>query len=292
MSELETIYLRWSGVQVPRHLYTLVMLHLENLETRYPDVLPEFLQLACDPGHEPSAEARAVLARLMLDDRDQPTRDIVLDSEYVRGVEAPRAAQILSAKLGTEVTADGVAELWRRGLVPIVGEIRDVPLFDRVAIGRLADRDAAADATRAGRMRTPDEAATYLDVSRAAFDALTEAGYIHWCQRIWEFRPVPGADGWLYITCDLDRVAQDPGIDWPSVRSAPAGHPLVLPLARTSQAPPESPWFRVPCSPHCRCRLQYQYRQASTAPPASYDNPLPAARRRPADSPGDYQGGE
>lgn len=37
------IYLRWSGVQVSRHLHTLVMLHLE---TKYPDVLPEFVESA------------------------------------------------------------------------------------------------------------------------------------------------------------------------------------------------------------------------------------------------------
>jgi hypothetical protein len=265
MSEPEMIYLRWTGIQVPRHLYTLVVLHLENLETKYPDVLPEFVQIARDPDHEPPAEARRVLARLMLDDTDQQTRDIVLDSEYVRGVEAPRAAQIMTAKLGTEVTPDGVAELWRRGLLPITDAARgaDVPLFDRIAASRFTDASLAAEASRAGRMLGPDAAAAYLNVSRTAFDVMVSAGYIHPCQRIWQLRTAFGADGALYITCDLDRVTRDPGVSWPDLRSAAEGRPQAAPLAPAYKAPPDSPWSGVPCSPHCRCRLRYE----TTSPP-------------------------
>lgn len=258
MSELEMIYLPWAGVHVPRHLHTLVMLRLENLENRHPDVLPELLQLARDPGHEPPLEARRVLDRLMTGSHEL-TRAIVLDSEYARGVEASRAAQVMTTRLGTEVTADGVAELWRRGLIPINGENRDAPLFDRVAIGRFADADLAAEATRAGRMLGPDEAAAYLEISRAAFDLLVNVGDIRPCRRIWEPQTVYGPDGSLYITCDLDRAARDPGVRRRTLMSASSdGRLHAEPAARSSEAPPDSPWFCVPCSPHCRCRLRYE----------------------------------
>jgi len=257
MSPTEMMYLPWSRVQVPRHLHTLVMLRLENLEARHPDVLPEFLRLARDPGHEPPLEARRVLDRLTISDHEL-TRAIVLDSEYARGVEATRAAQVMTDRLGTEVTADGVAELWRRGLIPIVGEYRDAPLFDRVAVGRFADAGLAAEATRAGRTLGPDEAAAYLEISRVAFDALAGTGRIRPCRRLWEFQTDCGPGGSLYITCDLDRVARDLDVNWQALRSAPGSSLRTALAAREPEAPPYSPGFYMPCSPHCRCRLRYR----------------------------------
>lgn len=254
-SGTDMIYLPWTRSRVPRHLHTLVMMQLENLEDRHPDLLPEFLRLARDPRHEPPAAARGAMARLAFRIDHQQVRDIILESEYARGVKAPRAAEIMTGRLGVEVTADGVAELWRRGVIPVIGEFGDEPLFDRVAAGRFADAALAAEATRAGRLLGPDEAAERLKISRKAFDWLVTCGYIRSCERMWDARILPGMDGFAYIAQDLDRVAGDPGVDWQALRAAPGGPYRDVRVPEPDGPPPGSPWFRTPCSPHCRCRL-------------------------------------
>ena len=65
---------------------------------------------------------------------------------------AVRAAGVLSARLGLQVTADGAGEVARRGLIPVTGSCKDHRLYDWYALE--AFTAAAADATCAGRLRT------------------------------------------------------------------------------------------------------------------------------------------
>lgn len=253
----DMIWLRWRDVKVPRNLYALVMAEMDILADSDPEILTEFLQGARDPGHEPPLEARRLLARLRIN-ADEQTRAIVMNSEYGRGVKASRAAEIMTERLGVEITADGVAELWRRGLIPIIGEFGDEPLFDRVAVGRFGDAALAAEATRAGRLLGPDEAAERLQISRKAFDWLVTCGYIRSCERVWDSRIVSGMDGFVYIVQDLDRVAGTPGVDWQALRSAPEGRYREVTVPEADEfSSADSAWHSVPCSPHCRCRLFY-----------------------------------
>ena len=52
----------------------------------------------------------------------------------VPDVGAVRAAEVLSAQLGAVVTGDGVAELARRGLIPVTGDFRAWPLTTKETI--------------------------------------------------------------------------------------------------------------------------------------------------------------
>ena len=57
---------------------------------------------------------------------------------------------MLSRRLGLEVTADGVEELARRGLLPVTGSYKEHALYDGRALEAFTDTGAAAEATRAG----------------------------------------------------------------------------------------------------------------------------------------------
>ena len=144
-----------------------------------------------------------------------------------------RAAEVLSAGLGTVVTADGVEELARLGLIRVTGYYKDHALYDGRALERFADVAAAARATWAGYLRTADQCSDYLRIRRSDLDHLIRArllqparhGYGPYDRRN---RPtVP-----LYRTGDLDGLAARTDIDWDAVRSTPSG--------RRSSAPSRS----------------------------------------------------
>jgi hypothetical protein len=59
---------------------------------------------------------------------------------------AVRAAEVLSARLGTVVTGDGVEELARRGQIPVTRHYKDHPLYDGRALESFTDTAAAAEA--------------------------------------------------------------------------------------------------------------------------------------------------
>ena len=61
---------------------------------------------------------------------------------------AVRAADVLSRRLGLEVTADGVEELARRDLLPVTGYYKDHALYDGRALEAFTETGTAADATR------------------------------------------------------------------------------------------------------------------------------------------------
>ncbi len=152
---------------------------------------------------------------------------------------ATRAAEILSARLGVIITADGVAELSRRGLLAQAGWYKDWPLYDGRAIEAFTDPETAAEASRAGKLRIAGAAAACLRIRRRDFDHLTRAGLLEptdWGHGPWDRRDrfsVP-----LYRTGDLDGLAARTDIDWQAVRSTPAGHRS--PLAALPTAPKDS----------------------------------------------------
>lgn len=151
---------------------------------------------------------------------------------------AVRAAEVLTGRLGIPVTADGVTELARRGLMPVAGDYKGFPLYDGRALEIFADASAAAEATRAGRLRTFMQAAAYLHIRRADLDhliragLLTPAGWGHGPFDRRDTRSVP-----LYRTRDLDEageVVTAAGIDWDTVRATAKGRRS--PLARLPDA--------------------------------------------------------
>ena len=75
---------------------------------------------------------------------------------------AVRAAGVLSGRLGVALTADGVEELARRGLLPATGYYKGFPVYDGRVLEAFTDAAAAAEATRAGQLRTAAQSAVYL----------------------------------------------------------------------------------------------------------------------------------
>ena len=162
--------------------------------------------------------------------------EIVLAVGAIPDLGAARAAEILSARLGVIVTADGVAELSRRGLLARAGWYKNWPLYDGQAIEAFTDPGAAAEASRAGNLRTADDAARYLRIRRTDFAHLTRAGLLapaEWGHGPWDRRGTFSVP--LYRTADLDHLAARTDIDWPAVRGTRARHRS--PLAALPTAP-------------------------------------------------------
>jgi hypothetical protein len=157
---------------------------------------------------------------------------------------AVRAAEILTGRLGIPVSSDGVAELGRRGLIPVAGYYKGFPLYDGRTLGTFTDLEAAAEANRAGQLRTADQAAAYLRIRRADLDHLTRAGLLtpaRWGHGPYDRRSTYSVA--LYRTADLDDLTAAPGIDWDTVRATPKGHRS--PLARLPDAPGRTTRRRV-----------------------------------------------
>jgi len=157
-------------------------------------------------------------------------------SDAIPDLGAVRAAEVLTGRLGMPVTSDGVAELGRRGLIPVTGDYKGFPLYDGRTLETFADSGAAAEATRAGQLRTADQAARYLHIRRADLDHLTRAGLLapaRWGHGPFDRRSTYSVP--LYRTADLDGLAALPGIDWDAVRATPKGHRS--PLACLPDAP-------------------------------------------------------
>jgi len=156
----------------------------------------------------------------------------------VPDVGAVRAAEVLSARLGAVVTGDGVAELARRGLIPVTGSFKGWPLYDGRALEAFTDLAAAVEATWAGHLRTADQSAAYLRIRRADLDHLARAGLL--APAGWGRGPFDRRDRFsvpLYRTGDLDGLAARAGIDWQAVRAVPPGRRS--PLAALPSAPPQ-----------------------------------------------------
>ena len=137
---------------------------------------------------------------------------------------AVRAADVLSGRLGVEVTADGVEELARRDLLPVTGSYKQHALYDGRALEAFTDTGAASEATRAGRLRTADQAAGYLRIRRSDLNHLTRSGVltpVKYGHGPWDRRDETSVP--LYRTGDLDQLTARPDIDWATVRATLPG---------------------------------------------------------------------
>jgi hypothetical protein len=179
---------------------------------------------------------------------------------------AVRAAEVLTGRLGTPVNSDGIAELGRRGLIPVTGDYKGFPLYDGRALETFTDLSAVAEANRAGQLRTADQAARYLSIRRADLDHLTRAGLLvpaGWGHGPYDRRSTYSVA--LYRTADLDGLAAVPGVDWDAVRATPKGH--------------RSPLARLPGAPRQRARRRRARRTWQDGPDAYRCQP-------PEDDPG------
>jgi hypothetical protein len=187
---------------------------------------------------------------------------------------AMRAADILTQWFGTPVTSDGVAELARRGLIPVAGHYKGFAVYDGRALEAFTDASAATEATRAGRLRIVGQAAGYLRIRRADLGHLIRAGLLtpaRWAHGPFDRRDTRSVP--LYRTADLDDledVVTACGIDWDAVRATPKGRRS--PLAHLPDA-------SQPSSARRRARKSWQ------------DGP-DACRRQPADAEDDATGTE
>jgi hypothetical protein len=166
-------------------------------------------------GRWPAAVADAALARI-----DQ----IRAAAGSVPDLGATRAAELLTRRLGVTVTGDGVAELARRGMLPVAGHYKHWPLYDGRALEAFTDAAAAAEATRDGQLRTAEESAAYVRIRRSDLDHLVRAGLLVPAGR--GHGPFDRRDTFsvpLYRTGDLDALLARADIDWPKVRSTPPG---------------------------------------------------------------------
>lgn len=155
--------------------------------------------------------------------------EIVAAAGAIPDLGATRAAEALSARLGAVVTPDGVRELARQGLLPQAGWYKDWPMYDGRAIEAFTDREAAVEASRAGQLRTADEAAAYLRIRRSDLNHLTRAGLLAPAGRgrgPWDNRRTFSVP--LYRTGDLDDLAARADLGWAAIRATPAGRPSPL----------------------------------------------------------------
>lgn len=161
-------------------------------------------------------------------------------------VGAIRAAQILTDRFGIEVRADTVAELARKGLLPMVGEYRGHPVYDGQALEAFTDLAALRRAVVEGRLLARGEVAAVLGVRVCDLAHLIEA---HWLEpvahvhSVWQRRRAVPAVA-LFRAGDVEVLAHHPGIDWDAVRATPPGRssPLaVLTAARRTRRGPVPP---------------------------------------------------
>ena len=153
----------------------------------------------------------------------------------VPDVGAVRAAEVLSGRLGLVVTADGVEELARRGLLPITRYYKDHPLYDGRALEAFTDTATVGDATWGGHLRTAAQAAGYLRIRRSDLGHLTRPGILRPARHgRGPFDRRGQASVPMYRTGDLDALAARPDIDWAAVRATWPGRRS--PLAAIQQA--------------------------------------------------------
>jgi hypothetical protein len=125
-----------------------------------------------------------------------------------------------------------VTELARRGLIPVTAHYKGFPSYDGRALEAFADASAAAQATRAGRLRTADQAAACLRSRRADLGHLIRAGLLTpagWGRGPFDRRNTSSVP--LYRTADLgdlEDIVTASGIDWDAVRATPKGHRSLL----------------------------------------------------------------
>jgi hypothetical protein len=179
---------------------------------------------------------RGKWSRAVAQDAAARVKDIRAAAGTIPDLGAVRAAEVLTGRLGTPVSSDGVAELGRRGLIPVTGYYNGFALYDGRTLETFTDAGAAAEATRAGQLCTADQAAAYLRIRRTDLGHLTRAGLLvpaGWGHGPFDRRTTCSVP--LYRTADLDGLTAASGIGWDAVRATPKGHRS--PLARLPDAP-------------------------------------------------------
>ena len=196
---------------------------------------------------------------------------------------------MLSRRLGLEVTADGVEELARRDLLPVTGYYKEHALYDGRALEAFTDTGAAAEATRAGQLRTADQAAAYLRIRRSDLNHLTRSGVlkpVKYGHGPWDRRDETSVP--LYRTGDLDQLTARPDIDWAAVRATPPGRRS--PLAAIAAA--EAILAALAGPPAAAAKAATVSGQDRPAPGVVQVrlSGLPGRRRRPGRRPGRHPG--
>jgi hypothetical protein len=139
-------------------------------------------------------------------------REIRQAAGSIPDVGAVRAAEVLSTRLGAVVTGDGVAELARRGLLPVTGSFKGWPLYDGRALEAFTGTAAAVDATWAGHLRTAGQSAAYLRIRRTDLNHLTRAGLLtptSWGHGPFDPRDRPSGPPHPSLNFDLHMGADD-----------------------------------------------------------------------------------
>lgn len=130
-----------------------------------------------------------------------------------------RAAELLTARLGFDVTVEAVEELARREVIGYAGTFRRTQMFSLADV-EACDAGAAKDAEEtAGGLLNRPKAVRRLGIRAADFDRLVACGFIPVAKRVrfaWGLAP-------LYRTADLDEFAARADIDWAAVQSTPPG---------------------------------------------------------------------
>ena len=112
-------------------------------------------------------------------------------------------------------------------------------MYDGRVLEAFTNAVAAAEATRAGQLRTAGQSAAYLRIRRSDLNHLTRSKVLtpaKWGRGPWDRRDACSVP--LYRAGDLDQLAARPGIDWAAVRATPPG----------SRSPLASAWPRPrPC---------------------------------------------
>jgi len=163
-------------------------------------------------------------------------------------VGAVRAAEILSGRLGLVVTPDGIAELGRRGLVPVAGCYKEYDLYDGRALEAFTDIAAATEATWSGYLRTAGESADYLRIRRTDLNHLIRAGLLRHASLgygPYDRKNQPTVP--LYRAGDLDGLAARTDIGWDAVRQARKGQRSPLAALPTFEPCPS-------CRPYGACQ--------------------------------------
>jgi len=122
---------------------------------------------------------------------------------------------------------------------PRLGSCKDHRLYDGRALEAFTGTGTAAEATRAGRLRTADQAAGYLRIRRSDLNHLTRSGVlkpVKYGHGPWDRRNQTSVP--LYRTGDLDQLTARPGIDWAAVRATPPGRRSPLAVIAEGKAVP------------------------------------------------------
>jgi hypothetical protein len=150
---------------------------------------------------------------------------------------ARSAAGILADRLGIDVLTHAVHELAWQGLLLVVGEYRDKPLYCGRTLETWTAVGEVETANVVGERLVADDAAGRLGVRRTDFDHLVRLGWI--VAVAWGRGPFTANRGTpdvpLYRAGDLTALLSEPGIDWDAVRAVHKGgkSPLAGLLART-----------------------------------------------------------